>query len=163
MDGEGTRQVLFVGEAPGFHEDEQGVPFVGPAGALLTDIIEKGMGLTRAEVSIANVLKCRPPENRDPSAEEKALCTPFLDRQIELLDPKVIIPLGRHASNHVLGTDEPMGRLRGRVHTLGGRSVVPTFHPAYLLRTPSAKRDCWKDIQLAMTELGLPKPSRETR
>ena len=168
-DGEagGTRpaRVLFVGEAPGQHEDEQGIPFVGRAGELLTAIIEKGMGLDRREVVIANVLKCRPPGNRDPSPEEKALCTPFLDRQIELVDPEVVIPLGRHAAQHILHSTESMGRLRGRVHrpgpaagALGGRVVIPTFHPAYLLRSPSHKKECWADIQLAMAELGLPRP-----
>jgi len=160
--GKGKTRVLFVGEAPGQREDEQGVPFVGPAGQLLTDIIEKGMGLSRAEVTIANVLKCRPPENRDPTPEEKALCTPFLDRQIELVDPEVIVPLGRHAAQHLLGSTDSMGRLRQRVHRptgrLAGRSVVPTYHPAYLLRSPSMKKDCWADIQLAMGELGLPVP-----
>ena len=153
----GTRptRVLFVGEAPGQHEDEQGVPFVGRAGQLLTDIIEKGMGLRRDEVTIANVLKCRPPGNRDPSSEEKALCTPFLDRQIELVDPEVIIPLGLHATQHLLSSTSSMGRLRGRVHDLGGRKVVPTYHPAFLLRSPSMKKECWKDIQVAMRELGI--------
>ena len=137
------------------------MPFVGRAGALLTDIITKGMGLPREEVYIANVVKCRPPENRDPSAVEKATCTPWLDRQIELVDPAVLIPLGRHAAGHVLQSEASMGALRGRVHAAGGRKVVPTFHPAYLLRSPSQKKECWADIQLAMAELGLARPSRE--
>ncbi|MCE9593517.1 MAG: uracil-DNA glycosylase [Planctomycetes bacterium] len=154
-DGRARVPVLFVGEAPGEQEDLQGLPFVGRAGALLTDIITKGMGLTREDVYIANVLKCRPPENRDPTEHEKLLCTPWLDRQIELVDPKVIIPLGRHAAMHVLKVEASMGSLRGRVHELGGRKVVPTYHPAYLLRDESKKKDCWKDIQLAMAELGL--------
>jgi uracil-DNA glycosylase family 4 len=158
QDGTGSAGVLFIGEAPGQQEDEQGVPFVGRAGQLLTDIIKKGMGLDRSQVAIANVLKCRPPANRDPLPEEKARCTPFLDRQIELLDPKVIIPLGLHASRHVLGSTLSMGRLRGRVHSVGGRKVVPTYHPAYLLRSPSMKKECWQDIQLALAELGLPRP-----
>ena len=157
-DGSGSARVMFAGEAPGFHEDRQGVPFVGKAGQLLTDIITKGMGLQRQDVYIANVLKCRPPENRDPSAEEKRLCTPWLDRQIELVDPAVIIPLGRHAANHILNSETSMGRLRGRVHGLGGRKVVPTYHPAYLLRNPGGKKECWQDIQLAMKELGLSPP-----
>ena len=156
-DGPARARVMFVGEAPGADEDLQGVPFVGRAGKLLTDIIEKGMGLSRAEVHIANVLKCRPPENRDPSPAEKLVCTPWLDRQIELVDPEVLIPLGRHAANHVLGSDVAMGRLRGRVHQLGGRKVVPTYHPAYLLRSPGMKKECWADIQLAMGLLGLRK------
>jgi uracil-DNA glycosylase family 4 len=155
MDGAGGRGVLFVGEAPGADEDRTGVPFVGRSGQLLTDIIEKGMGIPRSEVHIANVLKCRPPENRDPTPEEKAICTPWLDRQIELLDPKVIIPLGRHAASHVLGIQAPMGALRKKVHDKGTRKVVPTFHPSYLLRSPGEKKECWKDIQLAMDVLGI--------
>jgi DNA polymerase len=160
-DGTGRVPLMFVGEAPGADEDAQGVPFVGRAGQLLTDIITKGMRLAREDVTIANVLKCRPPGNRDPRPDEKALCTAWLDRQIELVDPKVIVPLGRHAAQHLLRTDAPMSRLRGRVHELGGRKVVPTYHPAYLLRTPSDKRKCWADIQLAMGLLGLPAPDRE--
>ena len=119
-DGTGRVRVLFVGEAPGENEDLQGVPFVGRAGALLTDIITKGMGLARQDVTIANVLKCRPPDNRDPSPAEKLLCTAWLDRQIELVDPQVIIPLGRHAACHILETEASMGSLRGRVHERGG-------------------------------------------
>lgn len=157
-DGDGRARVMFIGEAPGADEDATGVPFVGRAGKLLTDIIEKGMGLSRAQVYIANVLKCRPPENRDPTPAEKLVCTPWLDRQIELVNPAVLVPLGRHAANHVLGTDLPMGRLRGTVHELAGRKVVPTFHPAYLLRSPGMKKDCWADIQLAMGVLGLQRP-----
>ena len=158
-DGPERAELMFVGEAPGENEDRQGVPFVGEAGRLLTDIIEKGMGLSRTKVVIANVLKCRPPENRDPSAEETRTCTPWLDRQIELVNPKVLVPLGKHASNHLLGIAGPelrsMGSLRERVHEHAGRKLVPTFHPSYLLRTPEAKKDCWKDIQLAMGLLGL--------
>ncbi|HUR28410.1 MAG TPA: uracil-DNA glycosylase [Planctomycetota bacterium] len=161
MDGEGKVPIMFVGEAPGASEDEQGVPFVGRAGALLTDIITKGMGLRRADVVIANVLKCRPPENRDPSDVEKTLCTPWLDRQIELVDPKVLVPLGGHAAKHLLQAPaSSLGALRARVHERAGRKVVPTFHPAYLLRSPGEKTECWKDIQLAMKELGLSIPSR---
>ena len=128
------------------------------AGALLTDIITKGMGLARERVYIANVLKCRPPDNRDPTPEEKTLCTPWLDRQIELVNPAVLIPLGRHAAGHVLKTDSSLGRLRGRVHTALGRKVVPTYHPSYLLRNPADKKACWQDIQIAMAELGLAGP-----
>lgn len=160
MDGRGTRRILFVGEAPGADEDRTGVPFVGRAGQLLTDIITKGMGLARDEVSIVNVLKCRPPDNRDPSPAEKELCTPFLDRQIELIDPAVIIPLGRHAAMHVLGIEATMSAMRGKVHERNGRKVVPTFHPAYLLRSPGEKKECWKDIQLAMQVAGLPLKGR---
>ena len=135
-DGTGRGGVVFVGEGPGFHEDQKGVPFVGRAGALLTDIITKGMGLAREEVYIANVVKCRPPENRDPTAAEKAVCTPWLDRQIELVDPRVVVPLGRHAAGHVLASEASMGAMRARVHEVGGRSVVPTYHPAYLPAQP---------------------------
>ena len=152
--------IFFVGEAPGAEEDRQGIPFVGPSGQLLTDIIEKGMGMARNQVTIANVLKCRPPGNRDPKPAEKALCTPFLDRQIELVDPAVLIPLGTHAAQHLLQTDAKISSLRGRVHDRGGRKVVPTFHPAFLLRNPGRKRDCWQDIQLAMKTAGLPLPGR---
>lgn len=157
-DGSGERRILFVGEAPGEDEDAQGVPFVGRAGALLDDIITKGMGIAREDVYIANVIKCRPPENRDPRPEEKALCSAWLDRQIELLDPLVIIPLGRHAAGYVLGVDAPLGRLRGKVHDHNGRKVVPTYHPAYLLRSPQEKRKTWADIQLAMGVAGLSGP-----
>ncbi len=154
-DGDGSAGVLFIGEAPGANEDEQGVPFVGRAGKLLTDIITKGMNLDRKHVAIANILKCRPPDNRDPSAGEKRTCTPWLDRQIELLAPKVLIPLGKHASGHILSSDAAMGAMRGRVHELeNGVRVVPTYHPAYLLRSPGQKKVCWGDIQLAMAELG---------
>jgi DNA polymerase len=110
---------------------------------------------------IANVLKCRPPENRDPTAAEKERCTPWLDRQIALVDPEVIIALGRHAAGHLLRSDASMGKLRGRVHRpahLGGRRIVATYHPAFLLRSPHMKKDCWQDIQLAMRELDLPLP-----
>lgn len=154
-DGTGRARVMFVGEAPGAAEDAQGIPFVGPAGQLLTDIITKGMKLAREDVYIANVLKCRPPDNRDPSPRETALCTPWLDRQIELVDPLVLIPLGRHAAMHVLGQEAPLGRLRGRIHEVRGRKVVPTYHPAHLLRSPEKKKECWRDIQLAMGILGL--------
>jgi DNA polymerase len=159
MDGRGSRRVLFIGEAPGAEEDRRGVPFVGRAGQLLTDIITKGMGLAREDVRIANVLKCRPPDNRDPTTEEKAICTPWLDRQVELLDPEVILPLGRHAAMHVLGTTASMNSMRGRVHERKGRKIVATFHPAYLLRNPADKKECWKDIQIAMGLLGIAPPA----
>jgi len=160
MDGTAARKLLFVGEAPGADEDRQGVPFVGRAGQLLTDIIVKGMGIPRQEVAIANVLKCRPPDNREPTPAEKATCTPWLDRQVELLDPAVIVPLGRHAAMHVLRVEASMGAMRGQVHAKDGRQIVPTYHPAYLLRSPGEKKECWKDIQLAMGVLGMPVPAR---
>jgi len=162
MDGTGSRGVVFVGEAPGEQEDRTGVPFVGPAGQLLTDIVTKGMGLRREEVAIANVLKCRPPGNRDPRPEEKAICTPWLERQLELLGARVLIPLGKHASGHLLGTpDASMGSMRGRSHQRpDGTQVIPTYHPAYLLRNPGDKRLCWADIQVAMDAAGIPRPGR---
>ena len=160
QDGSGSARVMFVGEAPGYHEDRQGVPFVGRAGALLTDIVQKGMGLRREEVVIANVLKCRPPENRDPRPVEKRLCAGWLERQIELVDPQVLIGLGRHAAGHLLSSDAPMGRLRGKLWERSGRKVVATYHPAFLLRSPHMKKACWEDIQLAMGELGLEPPRR---
>jgi DNA polymerase len=160
MDGEGTRGLMFVGEAPGADEDRTGIPFVGRAGQLLTDIITKGMGLARDEVRIANVLKCRPPGNRDPTAAEKETCTPWLERQIELANPGVIVPLGKHAANFLLALppETPMGRTRGQVHVRNGRTLIPTFHPAYLLRNPPDKKECWKDIQVAMGVLGIEVP-----
>ncbi len=161
MDGDGRRGIAFVGEAPGEQEDRRGVPFVGPAGQLLTDIITKGMGIEREEVAIANVLKCRPPGNRDPLPEEKAICTPWLERQLELIGARVLIPLGRHAAGHLLGTPEAtMGSMRGQTHQRGEITVVPTYHPAYLLRNPGDKRLCWADIQRAMSAAGLPGHAR---
>lgn len=160
-DGSPTAKLMFVGEGPGAEEDRTGVPFVGDAGQLLSKIIADGMKLDRArDVYIANVVKCRPPGNRDPSPEEKAACTPFLERQIELVNPSVIVPLGRHAAGHLLRSEASMSRLRGQVVRENGRAIVPTFHPAYLLRTPAKKKECWEDIQLAMRELGLPPPTR---
>ncbi|MBM3992036.1 MAG: uracil-DNA glycosylase, partial [Planctomycetes bacterium] len=158
-DGPERADVLFIGEAPGESEDLLGVPFVGESGKMLTGIIEKGMGLPRAQVLIVDALKCRPPHDRAPSVEETRACTPWLDRQVALAAPKVLIPLGTLASNHVLGLagseQRSLGSLRERVHEREARSIVPTFHPSYLLRTPEAKKDCWKDIQLAMGLLGL--------
>jgi DNA polymerase len=136
---------------------------VGAAGQLLTDIIQKGMGLSRSEVHIANVLKCRPPDNREPTPEEKALCTPYLDRQIELVDPEIVIALGLHAARHLLRTTLSMTRLRGKVHPWNGRKVVATYHPAFLLRNPRSKWDCWQDIQLALRAIGLEPPPAARR
>lgn len=160
-DGTPSSGVMFIGEAPGADEDAQGVPFVGRAGQFLTRIIEKGMGVDRSEVYIANLLKCRPPENRDPRADEKALCTIWLDRQIELVNPQVIVSLGRHAAVHLTGKDLSMGRLRGQVHRVGDRTIVPTYHPSYLIRQEGStgfvrtKKLVWEDIQLAMHEADL--------
>lgn len=152
-DGNGSSGMVFVGEAPGFHEDQQGVPFVGAAGQLLTDIIEKGMKLRRQDVYICNVLKCRPPDNRDPSPEEKRQCEPYLVRQLELINPKVICALGGHAAKTLLKTEESTGKLRGKWHFYHGIPVRVTFHPAYLLRTPADKRKTWEDIQEVMKVL----------
>jgi uracil-DNA glycosylase family 4 len=152
--------LLFVGEAPGADEDAQGVPFVGRAGQLLTEIITKGIGIPREEVQIANVLKCRPPGNRDPTSVEKEACTPWLERQLELTSPRAIVPLGKHAANYLLGLppETPMGQTRGRTHVRKGRTLIPTYHPAYLLRTPGEKKACWQDIQVAMNVLGIARP-----
>lgn len=152
-DGSPTADLVFVGEAPGENEDKQGVPFVGKAGALLTDIIVKGMQLQRQDVYICNVIKCRPPENRDPSLEEKQACEPYLVRQLELVQPKVICALGGHAAKTLLKTDESTGRLRGRWHFYHGIPLRVTYHPAYLLRSPSEKAKTWEDIQEVMKVL----------
>ncbi len=154
-------QVMFVGEAPGAEEDRTGLPFVGKAGQLLTKIIEDGMGLLRQEVFITNILKCRPPENRDPSLQEKSACTGFLTEQIETIQPKLLVALGRHAACALLDSEASLGQLRGKIHPNphGGPPILATYHPAYLLRSPSAKKDCWADIQLGMAHLGIPKKS----
>ena len=148
--GVGNRRAEFmiVGEAPGVEEDRRGEPFVGRAGKLL-DAMLAALGFDRSDVFIANVLKCRPPENRDPRPEEAAACAPWLDRQIELVQPRVLIAVGKHAAQRLLGTDAPMGRLRGRPHRYGNVPVVVTWHPAYLLRRPEAKADAWRDLVLA--------------
>lgn len=145
--------LMFVGEAPGADEDQQGEPFVGRAGQLLTKIIE-AIGLSRADVYIANVIKCRPPGNRNPEADEVATCQPFLFRQIDLVAPKVIVALGTFAAQALLGVDTPISRLRGRVHPYRGASLVPTFHPAFLLRSPERKRDVWEDMKHVRELLG---------
>jgi uracil-DNA glycosylase len=140
-------ELMFVGEAPGADEDRLGEPFVGRAGQLLTRIIE-AIGLQRGDVYIANVIKCRPPGNRNPEPDEVSTCEPFLLRQIALIHPRVIVALGTFAAHTLLGTDAPISRLRGRVHPFaGGASLVPTFHPAFLLRSPDRKRDVWEDMK----------------
>ncbi len=145
--GSPKAKLMFVGEAPGRDEDEQGLAFVGRAGQLLTKIIE-AMGYKRDDVFIANVLKSRPPNNRNPEADEVAACMPFLDEQIRLIAPRAIVTLGTFAAQAVLGTDEPIGRLRGRWQTARGTRVMPTFHPAFLLRSPERKKDVWEDMKL---------------
>ncbi len=146
--GNPEADLMFVGEAPGHDEDLQGIPFVGRAGQLLTKIIE-AIGLTRDEVYIANVIKCRPPENRNPETDEVATCQPFLFRQIESIAPRVIVALGSFAAKTLLSTEAPISRLRGRVYDLKGAKLVCTFHPAYLLRSPDRKRDTWEDMKKA--------------
>jgi uracil-DNA glycosylase len=139
--------LMFVGEAPGADEDEQGIPFVGRAGQLLTKIIE-AINLKRDDVYIANIIKCRPPQNRNPEPDEVASCEPFLFRQIDVIKPKVIVALGKFGAQTLLRTLDPISRLRGRVFEYRGAKLIPTFHPAYLLRNPSSKRDVWEDMKL---------------
>ncbi len=158
-------ELMFVGEAPGADEDEQGYPFVGRAGQLLTNMIQ-AMGLKREEVYIANVIKCRPPGNRTPEREECDVCSPFLFRQIETIQPKILVALGAVAAKTLLGVNEAMARLRGQIYdfstprTQGGTpydgKLAVTYHPAYLLRDPRQKKEAWKDLQMVMRFLGLP-------
>lgn len=147
--GSQNAKVLFVGEAPGRDEDIQGEPFVGEAGQLLTRMI-KAMGYERSEVYICNVLKCRPPENRNPAAGEIAQCEPFLLRQVQALAPNVIVALGTFAAQTLLGSKEPISRLRGKFHDYHSIPLMPTFHPAFLLRSPEKKREVWADLQQVM-------------
>ena len=151
--GSPTASLMFVGEGPGEDEDRQGEPFVGRAGQLLTKIIE-AIGLTRQQVYIANVIKCRPPGNRNPEPDEVATCEPFLFEQIAAIQPKVIVALGKFAAQSLLRSTEPITRLRGRVFEFRGAALVPTFHPAYLLRNPPAKRDVWEDMKKVRDMLG---------
>jgi DNA polymerase len=144
--GNPRADLMFVGEAPGREEDEQGVPFVGAAGQLLTRIIE-AIGTKREQIYIANAVLCRPPENRNPEPDEVAACRPFLEEQIRLVSPRVIVTLGTFAAQVILETDEPISKLRGRWHVAHGARVMPTFHPAFLLRQPQRKRDVWEDMQ----------------
>lgn len=146
---------LFIGEAPGADEDLQGEPFVGRAGQLLNAML-KALGLAREQVFIANVLKCRPPGNRDPRPEEVIACESFLQQQIRLIQPKVIVALGRHAAHNLLKTDQALASLRGRVHSYENTPLVITYHPAYLLRTPSDKGKAWADLCLARNQAGDP-------
>ena len=152
--GNPKAELMFIGEGPGADEDEQGLAFVGRAGQLLTDIIEKGMKMRRDDVFIANVIKCRPPGNRNPEPDEIVACQPFLERQIEVIRPKVIVGLGKFAGQWLLKTAEPISRIRGRVGDYHGIKAMPTWHPAYLLRTPSAKKDVWEDMKLVVQLLG---------
>lgn len=154
--GHPNAKLMFVGEGPGRDEDLRGEPFVGRAGQLLTEIISKGMKLQRSEVYIANVVKCRPPENRNPEPDEIARCLPYLARQVELVQPQVIVALGTFAAQTLLGVRTPISRLRGIWHEYRGIKLMPTLHPAYLLRNPADKRLVWEDIKQVMKHLGLP-------
>jgi DNA polymerase len=144
--GNPDADLMFVGEAPGADEDIQGEPFVGRAGQLLTKIIE-AIGLRREDVYIANVLKCRPPSNRNPEPDEVVQCEPFLMRQIDAVKPKVIVALGKFGAQCLLKTNDPITRMRGREYKFRDAVLIPTYHPAYLLRTPSAKREVWEDMK----------------
>jgi DNA polymerase len=138
---------MFIGEGPGREEDEQGIPFVGRAGQLLTDMIEKGMKIQRADVYIANVVKCRPPENRAPQEDEMETCVPYLDKQIEIIQPKVIVLLGATPLKGLIHEKLGITKIRGKWLQYKGIPVMPTFHPAYLLRNPPAKREVWEDLK----------------
>ena len=153
--GNERARLVFVGEAPGHDEDVRGEPFVGRAGQLLTEIITKGMRLRREDVYIANVIKCRPPGNRNPEPDEVATCEPFLLRQLEIIAPEVIVALGKFAVQTLLRTKTPITQLRGRWHDYHGIRLMPTFHPAYLLRNPGDKRLVWEDIRKVMGVLGI--------
>lgn len=154
--GNPNADLMFVGEAPGRDEDEQGLAFVGRAGQLLTKIIE-AMGKKREEVWISNILKCRPPNNRNPEPDEVASCMPFLEEQIRLISPRVIVTLGTFAAQALLETDEPIGRMRGQWRSARGVRVMPTFHPAFLLRSPDRKKDVWEDMKKVRDYLAEPR------
>ena len=153
--GSPSADLVFVGEAPGRDEDRQGIPFVGRAGQLLTRIIA-AIGLSRDEVYIANVIKCRPPNNRNPEPDEVATCEPFLFRQLDVIRPRVVVALGGFAIRTLLETDEAVSRLRGRVFDYRGAKLIPTFHPAFLLRSPERKRDVWEDMKRVRALLAEP-------
>ena len=158
--GTGSAGLCFVGEGPGADEDAQGYPFVGAAGQLLDRMIE-AMGLTRDEVYVCNIVKCRPPKNRKPEPDEMAACKPYLEEQLELVQPQVLVALGATAVQGLLGTTEGITRLRGKWKLYRGRiPVMPTFHPAYLLRTPGAKREVWDDLQAVLRQMGRAVPER---
>ena len=158
-DGDPYARLMFVGEGPGADEDAQGLPFVGRAGQLLNNMIT-AMGLKREEVYIANIVKCRPPQNRTPEPDEANTCSPFLFRQIDVVRPEVIVALGATAATYLLGQRQPLAGLRGRVHSFRGSKLIVTYHPAFLLRDPRQKKEAWADLQIAMRELGLKPPSR---
>lgn len=159
-DGDANARLMFVGEGPGADEDAQGLPFVGRAGQLLNNMIG-AMGLSREQVYIANVVKCRPPQNRTPEPDEANTCSPFLFRQIDAIRPEVIVALGATAATYLLGQRQPLAGLRGRVHSWRGSKLIVTYHPAFLLRDPRQKKEAWADLQIAMRELGLQLPSKQ--
>ena len=152
-EGDPCARIVFVGEAPGEKEDESGKPFVGSAGRILTDIIERGMKIPRSSVYICNVIKCRPPKNRDPRPEEIQACRPFLEKQLKIIQPEVIIALGKYASQWLLNTQLPISQLRGRWGEYQGIPVMPTYHPAYLLHNQKGKREVWQDIKKVINYL----------
>ncbi|MFH1836676.1 MAG: uracil-DNA glycosylase [Candidatus Omnitrophota bacterium] len=156
-EGNSSARLMFVGEAPGRDEDAQGRPFVGRAGQLLTKIIGS-IGLKREDVFIANILKCRPPNNRNPLPTEVVKCSPYLSEQIRFIKPKVICALGKSAAQTLLNTETPISRLRGEFHDYHGIKLMPTYHPAYLLRNQSGKKDVWEDMQKIAKELGIEIP-----
>ena len=158
-DGDPNAELMFVGEGPGADEDEQGLPFVGRAGQLLNNMIT-AMGLSREQVYIANIVKCRPPENRVPEFDEATTCTPFLFRQIDVIRPRMLVALGATAATYLLAGKSSLASLRGRIHDCRGSKLIVTYHPAYLLRDPRQKPEAWKDLQLAMKFLGLKPPPK---
>jgi uracil-DNA glycosylase len=151
-EGSPSARLVFVGEAPGFDEDQQGMPFVGKAGQLLSRIIQ-AINLTREQVYICNVIKCRPPGNRNPETDEILACSPFLNRQIASIQPEFICALGSFAAQTLLKTSQPISRLRGQFYDYNGIRLLPTFHPSYLLRSPDKKREVWEDMKLLMNEM----------
>uniref|UniRef100_A0A7V4XRR4 Type-4 uracil-DNA glycosylase n=1 Tax=Acidobacterium capsulatum TaxID=33075 RepID=A0A7V4XRR4_9BACT len=157
-DGDPSARLMFVGEGPGADEDAQGLPFVGRAGQLLNNMIG-AMGLERSQVYIANIVKCRPPQNRVPEQDEANTCTQFLFRQMQIVRPEMIVALGATAATYLLGAKSPLKALRGRIHQAHGSKLIVTYHPAYLLRDPNQKKEAWADLQIAMRELGL-KPQK---
>ncbi len=159
-EGNPNAKLMFIGEGPGRDEDIQGRPFVGRAGKLLDKMI-MAMGLKREDVYIANVVKCRPPNNRNPEEDEVAICSPFLIKQIEIINPTVIISLGAVSAQFLLNTKVNITRLRGNIHRFKNSNLVATYHPAYLLRNPSKKKNAWEDLKIAMKLLGLPIPGKK--
>jgi uracil-DNA glycosylase family 4 len=157
-DGDVNARLMFVGEGPGADEDAQGVPFVGRAGQLLNNMIT-AMGLKREQVYIANVVKCRPPQNRVPEPEEAHTCMQFLYQQIEVVRPEVLVALGSTAATYLLAAKASLSALRGRIHNYRGMKLIVTYHPAFLLRDPRQKKEAWRDLQMAMVELGLKSPA----